>query len=499
MTKRNPFILVLAGVGALLFGGLLFVANTVSSSGGEGVSAPPAEPITVGVDERQMSVMGTFSDTPADTLRTVGAAYESAIGKQQQLSEQLDATKSALDSTQSQLESTQSQLTTQQTEHSEQVSQLETQLSRLSARLESALGSIEDGTFSARQGLWEHQQPVRDANGNGDANSPYDALGIDSPKEGQEGWIVGKHTPDMSAQTLVWTDPLDAKRDDNGAWITPTLTAIKSSASKVGGSFEQSTGRFDADRNQGTPVYTLHRGSVLADSVSLTALMGRIPMNGQVTDPYPFSMIIGSKNLMASGFTLPDVQGAIVTGTVTGDWSLSCVRGVVESIDFIRRDGSILSFPQESEAIDSGFDGTNVKTSDLGFLADPNGNPCLSGIRISNAPEYLTTKGLLDAASAAASAAAIAQQTVSVEGSTTTSALTGNAMKNAAGQSAAAFTTTVSEFIQARMGSSFDIIYVEPGVKAAVHLRKPITLRTPSLPVKVKYTTETQGALYALP
>ncbi|TON14561.1 hypothetical protein CGH62_27945, partial [Vibrio parahaemolyticus] len=75
--------------------------------------------------------------------------------------------------------------------------------------------------------------------------------------------------------------------------------------------------------------------------------------------------------------------------------------------------------------------GSEVKTSDLGFLADPNGNPCLTGERISNAPEYLTTQGLLNASTAAANAAAIAQQTVSVDGSTTTSSMTGNAAKNA--------------------------------------------------------------------
>ncbi|MEZ9043478.1 TIGR03752 family integrating conjugative element protein, partial [Vibrio sp. 10N.247.311.47] len=121
------------------------------------------------------------------------------------------------------------------------------------------------------------------------------------------------------------------------------------------------------------------------------------------------------------------------------------------------------------------------------------------GERISNAPEYLTTKGLLDAASAAANAVAISQQTISVDGSTSTSALTGNAAKNAAAESAAAFTSTVSEFIEARMGSSFDVVYTPPGTKASIHLRKPVTLRAPAIPVRVRYDTQTQGATYELP
>ena len=287
-------------------------------------------------------------------------------------------------------------------------------------------------------------------------------------------------------------------QDKDGNWLTPATQAAGHMLDGLSDDFDQA-GRFNANKNQGTPVYTLHRGAMLANAVSMTALMGRIPMNGQVTDPYPFSMIVGKENLLANGFTLPDVQGAIVTGTVTGDWSLSCVRGVVESIDFIRADGSILSFPEDEEAIDSGFDGTSVKTGDLGFLADPNGNPCLTGERISNAPEYLTTQGLLDAASAAANAVAISQQTISVDGSTSTSAMTGNAAKNAAAESAAAFTGTVSEFIQARMGASFDIIYTPPGTKASIHLRKPVTFRAPAQPVRVRYDTLSQGASYPLP
>nr|AKN39282.1 putative exported protein [Vibrio tasmaniensis] len=333
----------------------------------------------------------------------------------------------------------------------------------------------------------------------------YDDLGIDSGRQGLAvGTAPGDYHPSFEAKGVaqddwVWTEPLDATQDKEGNWVTPATQAVKNALSSADDAFTSQTGRFDANQQDGIPVYTLHRGTMLADAVSMTALMGRIPLNGQVTDPYPFSMILGRKNLMASGFTLPDVQGAIVTGTVTGDWSLSCVRGVVESIDFIRADGSILSYPEELETVDSGFDGSSIKTTDLGFLADPNGNPCLTGERISNAPEYLTTKGLLDAASAAANAVAISQQTISVDGSTSTSALTGNAAKNAAAESAAAFTGTVSEFIEARMGSSFDVVYTPPGTKASIHLRKPVTLRAPAIPVRVRYDTQTQGATYELP
>ncbi|TON15354.1 integrating conjugative element protein, partial [Vibrio parahaemolyticus] len=97
-------------------------------------------------------------------------------------------------------------------------------------------------------------------------------------------------------------------------WLTPATQALTATVNDAVDDFDHS-GQ-SVTKKQGTPVYTLHRGAMLANAVSMTALMGRIPLNGQVTDPYPFSMIVGRENLLANGFTLPDVQGAIVTGTV---------------------------------------------------------------------------------------------------------------------------------------------------------------------------------------
>ncbi|OEF91096.1 TIGR03752 family integrating conjugative element protein [Vibrio splendidus] len=487
LNKGNPVIRLAALIGATGFIAILVIAVLKPSD--IEVNVEPAEdttPVSVTTSQTQAQVLQAFDDSPSDTIRTLNAAYSKSEAEKKALSDAL--------------KQTQLQVENQQTQNSEQVKALETQLSQLAQRLNSSLNTIEEKVSQSRDHLKVRQAPVREV-----IDVSYDDLGIDSGRQGLAvGTAPGGYHPSIETQgaaqdNWVWTEPLDATQDKEGNWVTPATQAVKNALSSADDAFTRQTGRFDANQQDGIPVYTLHRGTMLADAVSMTALMGRIPLNGQVTDPYPFSMILGRKNLMASGFTLPDVQGAIVTGTVTGDWSLSCVRGVVESIDFIRADGSILSYPEELETVDSGFDGSSIKTTDLGFLADPNGNPCLTGERISNAPEYLTTKGLLDAASAAANAVAISQQTISVDGSTSTSALTGNAAKNAAAESAAAFTGTVSEFIEARMGSSFDVVYTPPGTKASIHLRKPVTLRAPAIPVRVRYDTQTQGATYELP
>ena len=52
-------------------------------------------------------------------------------------------------------------------------------------------------------------------------------------------------------------------------------------------------------------------------------------------------VLIGADNLTANGIELPDVAGAVVSGTASGDWTLSCVRGQVRSITFVFHDGTI--------------------------------------------------------------------------------------------------------------------------------------------------------------
>ncbi|EKH9212671.1 TIGR03752 family integrating conjugative element protein [Vibrio parahaemolyticus] len=480
LTRGNPLIKIGAGLGLGGFIALAIIVGFAPSKPEPAAEPEQDTPVSVAATQAQTKALKAFTDSPTDTLRTLGVAYQKSEAEKAQLAKAL--------------EQTQAQMAAQQSQNDKQVEALENQLTLLTERLNTSLSSIEEKVSQSRDEFRVRQAPVRDS-----MHSYEEELGLDSPRQGLPtgtGSGIGYAQP--SGDGLIWTEPLDATQDKDGNWLTPATQAAGHMLNGLSDDFDQA-GHFNANKKQGTPVYTLHRGAMLANAVSMTALMGRIPMNGQVTDPYPFSMIVGKENLLANGFTLPDVQGAIVTGTVTGDWSLSCVRGVVESIDFIRADGSILSFPEDEEAIDSGFDGTSVKTGDLGFLADPNGNPCLTGERISNAPEYLTTQGLLDAASAAANAVAISQQTISVDGSTSTSAMTGDAAKNAAAESAAAFTGTVSEFIQARMGASFDIIYTPPGTTASIHLRKPVTLRAPAQPVRVRYDTLSQGVTYDLP
>src|SRR3546814_15804963 len=59
------------------------------------------------------------------------------------------------------------------------------------------------------------------------------------------------------------------------------------------------------------PVYTVPTNSTLMGSVAMTALIGRVPIDGTVNDPYPYKILVGPDNLTANGIDIPDVAGAV--------------------------------------------------------------------------------------------------------------------------------------------------------------------------------------------
>ena len=123
------------------------------------------------------------------------------------------------------------------------------------------------------------------------------------------------------AQALTWVEPLDAQEDERGRGETTFPTRFGEAAGELGEAAQRAssavesrvTGRPDAASVE--PVYTLPENSTLMGSVAMTALLGRVPIDGTVNDPYPFKVVIGRENLTANGITLPEVESAIVSGT----------------------------------------------------------------------------------------------------------------------------------------------------------------------------------------
>jgi hypothetical protein len=151
------------------------------------------------------------------------------------------------------------------------------------------------------------------------------------------------------------------------------------------------------------PVYTVPSNSTLMGSIAMTALIGRVPIDGTVNDPYPFKVLIGPDNLTANGIDIPDVAGAVFSGTASGDWTLSCVRGQIRSITFVFQDGTIRTMPEDGNrgraAAASQWHNSTTQGG-LGWISDPYGIPCVSGERRSNAQQYLGSQALITAAGA---------------------------------------------------------------------------------------------------
>src|SRR3990167_8084630 len=139
-----------------------------------------------------------------------------------------------------------------------------------------------------------------------------------------------------------------------------------------------------ARREAAKPVYTIPENATLLGSVAMTALIGRVPVDGTVNDPYPFKVLVGPENLTANGIDLPEVAGAVMSGTASGDWTLSCVRGQVESITFVFTDGTIRTVPQPQAVTSRNASTPPSSNTDKirgrpGDLSDPYGIPCIAG------------------------------------------------------------------------------------------------------------------------
>ncbi|MEW8552631.1 MAG: TIGR03752 family integrating conjugative element protein [Candidatus Thiodiazotropha sp.] len=278
-------------------------------------------------------------------------------------------------------------------------------------------------------------------------------------------------------ETLIWIDPLDALDSDT----TPSGTngLLHRVGQSTGGALKtarKKTGNLTESLNSVRPVYTVPRNATLIGSTAMTALVGRVPVQGQVRDPMPFKIITGADNLAANGLTVPGVQGMVWSGTAIGDWTLSCVTGRLDSVTFVFEDGTIRTI--------SGDDRGNQRggaEKPLGWISDEQGIPCITGERKTNAPAFLTQRIGVMAIQAAAEAAASAETTSVVsDAGSVTSSVTGDTGTFVLGKTVSGGSDEVAKWLQERQSQSFDAVFVPAGTRIAIHVdhELPIDLDT---------------------
>lgn len=433
------------------------------------------------LSQEEMKALGVDGDSPRDTVATL-------VAQVRQLRQEL---KSAVDDNQA------------QRALSEQLKQRE---SSLDQRIQSALAAERErwkseDTRAAEeerksQGILEDLQRRLEGVGKRDPSTELPiGLGLEdateSPLESEPRWIEPQGTGRPSAEktsrrstsrrAATATDPALAAASAGSEELTAVTEAVESASDSLTKSFTAK------------PVFTVPQNATLIGSVAMTSLIGRIPVDGTVNDPYPFKVIIGSDNLTANGIDLPDLVGAVASGTASGDWTLSCVRGRIRSLTFVFRDGTIRTVSSESSRRTS--DAMADITEGLGWISDPYGIPCVTGARVSNAQQYLGTQALITAAGAGAASLIDTQSNFSVmsgaNGALGTVGITGN---EAMGRILGAGVQEMSQWVNKLYGQAFAAVYVKPMAQVAVHIEEALEIDYDSRGRKVRHSGEASDA-----
>ncbi|WP_163123691.1 TIGR03752 family integrating conjugative element protein [Alloalcanivorax xenomutans] len=420
----------------------------------------------------EIQALGIEGDTPRDTVATL-------VGEMRAMRKELDDTRA------------------ESQKLRDQNAQLSERASNVDSAIQSALREERRREAEKDQSLLRTFEDKIDTlrhytdRGGDDASQEELPVGLGLGDGGLRNGASGTVTPG-----LVWIHPADARTDEKtGESVFPSAFSFSGSVSDIAAGGAKALGRAagsvesrikgKADPNTVRPVYTIPQNSTLTGSVAMTALLGRVPIDGTVNDPYPFRVIVGKDNLTANGIEIPEVRGAILAGTTTGDWTLSCVRGQVDSITFVFDDGTVRTVPTPDDPDDGN---SSSKKNGIGTLSTPHGLPCIPGERKTNAREFLLTTFLMAGAEGAADGIAMGETSTQMDTNGAFTALTGNADKFILGRSASEGLSETRKWIQERFGQTFDAVYVPPGQPVSVLI---------DLPLHIDYETEGRKVHYA--
>ena len=298
------------------------------------------------------------------------------------------------------------------------------------------------------------------------------------PATPHTGYPVGQglETPDPREGTQeppVWIEPLE--HGAGPADVTAPPGRTWSALERARPALEPVMEHAREPAGIGVAVYTVPRNATLIGSVGMTALVGRVPIQGQVQDPMPFKVITGPENLAANGLRIPGVEGMIWSGTAIGDWTLSCVSGQLESVTFVFEDGTIRTLSSDDPR--SGGSGGGSNTKPLGWISDAYGVPCVSGERKTNATAFLAQRIGVMAMEAAGEAVAQAETTTLVSDSgVTSSVVSGETGKYVLGKAASRGSEELGQWLRERQAQSFDAVFVPAGAELAIHVDHALTI-----------------------
>jgi integrating conjugative element protein (TIGR03752 family) len=470
--------------------GVLMIVVLILAKTWVGNRPPPAQtiPDSTALSQEQAKALGINGDTPRDTVATlvgqVKAMRSDMLGLKQN-NETLQTENQRLRQRESSVDSrVQSSLNdvTQQFDEGRR-------------RAEVAAQKATEESRQARGLLAQFQQQLA---GLSNKNTSTEDLPIGLGLEPGDGQRIKEAAP---SDTLIWIESADGRDKPASPGKRASLLGLPAPFGPMGDtdaqgldpgqhplSLSEHTEHLisgSGTRTEGAkPVYTLPENATLMGSVAMTALIGRVPVDGTVNDPYPFKVLVGAQNLAANGLDLPDVAGAVMSGTASGDWTLSCVRGQIESITFVFHDGTIRTVPPPQPVASRNTTTQQPNTTDkvrggLGYLSDPYGIPCIAGERRSNAQQYIGSQSLITAAGAGLAAVlAKDDQTSSsvISSGAGTVGVTSSTSNAALNTVLSGGISDIREWVNRLYGEAFAAVYVPPSAQVALHLDHEITL-----------------------
>ena len=295
-----------------------------------------------------------------------------------------------------------------------------------------------------------------------------------------------------STSELVWIEPLDMSGSDLSDGLIEKAGPLNRSRSDRASQYRSDGSALSSpDINAPKPVFTVPRNATLMGSTAMTALLGRVPVRGEVRDPMPFKVITGHDNLAANGLTVPGVEGMIWSGTAIGDWTLSCVTGRLESVTFVFDDGSIRTISSDDRE-----DRSADANRPLGWISDARGIPCVSGERKSNAAAFLTQRIGVKAIEAAAEAAAASQTTTVIRDSgAITSNVGGDSGAFILGKTVAEGGSEIAQWLLERQAQQFDAVFVPAGAELAIHVDRELSIDLEPNGRRLSYATSTKNTI----
>ena len=280
--------------------------------------------------------------------------------------------------------------------------------------------------------------------------------------------------PEVELPALVWVEPLDADATSlqvkrNAAGNNPLAQLVNQSAASQE-SIDKAATADSVHPNQvpkkpePIPYYTVPADSTLLGATAWTALLGRIPVNGQVPDPWRFKVLTGADNLAANGVSIPNLVGMVWSGMAVGDLALRCVSGELYSVTYVFSDGTINTVRGQGR-------------EPLAWISDASGIPCIPGELKTNAPSFLASRMTMLALEAGAQAFADAETTRSVGPlGDSRSTVTGETGRYALGEALAGGSREARSWLDQRQQQSFDAIFVPPGTALTLHVEQEIAI-----------------------